>query len=710
MGWVTGWTYRKSHTITPSAGAGQNYQKRIVVHFSAGTDSGEDIYLSGKCKANFGDIRFTNSSGAFLLDHWLDKKVDGNYAIFWVKVSDDLSTYDKKIYIYYGNASALSASNGDATFIFFDDFETNLNRWSCFGLTGLRFSGSNNLGSPLGFGTIADFDGLSPFTLECWFRTSGTGEQPLITRMNLDGNGRGYCLFVINNHIGYELRSNRTPSSDIQIETNVRTINDGNWHHLVASYDGSRQASGIHIYLDGTEEPFTTLVNTLNDTISNPSRFNVATYGGFYYFTGDIDEIVVYTSVLTLVDIVARYNNGEGTEDILGGTVYAHWPLDEGSGGDVVDVSGHPERNLWLVTAGGPMPAWITGIIGAPVPSFDHAYSGTKGAKIPIATLMSHNQLPYDNIAVHVHLYDEMLPVPEYTVFSIDAGEAEVSFIGLITDGDQYEYQLLGINYNSGVPRTIGWHEFITRSSLGLKQFIIDGNIMPVTGVGVWNPVTFLIVAGTSQAVAYWDSIFYTKFVSPEPAHGEWGAEETGSGVTTFIAEDIESSVPEKARTLDDVIYLLAQHPLNVEDALVTLLGSLHLPTSSEDLLVVLSKYFHIPISSEELLEVLTKKFRSVEELVLALSETLHIPISSEDLITSLASFLHIPILSEDMLLVLLAKRILSTEEVILSLLAQRILQGQDTIYERSLLYRSRLMAFPIFGGSHVIQVKGEEG
>jgi hypothetical protein len=44
-----------------------------------------------------------------------------------------------------------------------------------------------------------------------------------------------------------------------------------------------------------------------------------------------------------------------------------------------------------------------------------------------------------------------------------------------------------------------------------------------------------------------------------------------------------------------------------------------------------------------------------------------------------------------------------------MALLAKRTLQGQDIIYERPLLYRTRLMAFPIFGGSHVIQVKGEE-
>ena len=56
----------------------------------------------------------------------------GNVATFWVEVSDSLDT-DKVIYIYYGNSAAESASNGEETFIFFDDFNTD--RWVKTGST-----------------------------------------------------------------------------------------------------------------------------------------------------------------------------------------------------------------------------------------------------------------------------------------------------------------------------------------------------------------------------------------------------------------------------------------------------------------------------------------------------------------------------------------------------------------------------------------------
>jgi len=130
VGWLSGWQYRKSHVINPAAGAGAGYQKRITVYYGSGSDSGENVYLSGKCRLDFGDIRFTKSDGETQLAYWMESKVDGDYARFWVKIEDDLSSDPTTIYIYYGNPSATTTSDGAATFLFFDHFDTlNLDVW-----------------------------------------------------------------------------------------------------------------------------------------------------------------------------------------------------------------------------------------------------------------------------------------------------------------------------------------------------------------------------------------------------------------------------------------------------------------------------------------------------------------------------------------------------------------------------------------------------
>lgn len=133
--WLAGWDYRKSHTIQGSVGAGTDYQIKITVHYPKGVDSGPDVYLDAKCQKNFGDVRFTSADGLTVLNYWVETTTDGDQAVFWVKINDNLD-FNQTIYLYYGNATVSSASNMAATFPFSDDFSgntLNASNWQTFG-------------------------------------------------------------------------------------------------------------------------------------------------------------------------------------------------------------------------------------------------------------------------------------------------------------------------------------------------------------------------------------------------------------------------------------------------------------------------------------------------------------------------------------------------------------------------------------------------
>ena len=123
MAWLSGWENRKSHVINYATGAGTGYQISVTVHFGSGSDSGSDVYLSGNCKTDFGDIRFTDDNGETELDYWMQDMTPSTSAIFWVKINDDLTSSNATIYIYYGNAGASTTSDGEDTFNFFDHFD-----------------------------------------------------------------------------------------------------------------------------------------------------------------------------------------------------------------------------------------------------------------------------------------------------------------------------------------------------------------------------------------------------------------------------------------------------------------------------------------------------------------------------------------------------------------------------------------------------------
>ncbi|BCX14007.1 MAG: hypothetical protein KatS3mg085_539 [Candidatus Dojkabacteria bacterium] len=123
----TNWKYRQVITINnPNSSTLTDFQVKIPVDTSA-------LIASGKLQLNCADVRFTNQSGN-TLSYWISEgfnECNSASTDFWVKV-DNLNIGDNTIYMYYGNPSALPASDGNATFLFFDDFNAislDLSKW-----------------------------------------------------------------------------------------------------------------------------------------------------------------------------------------------------------------------------------------------------------------------------------------------------------------------------------------------------------------------------------------------------------------------------------------------------------------------------------------------------------------------------------------------------------------------------------------------------
>lgn len=119
---ASGYSLVKSHEITGSQdGAQSNYQVKFVIHRGNGTDSGQDVYLNGHSLSWPYDFRFANNTNV-PLSYWIES-YDPDMATVWVKVDGIPASPDAvPIKLYYGKANDAGASNGDATFTFFDDF------------------------------------------------------------------------------------------------------------------------------------------------------------------------------------------------------------------------------------------------------------------------------------------------------------------------------------------------------------------------------------------------------------------------------------------------------------------------------------------------------------------------------------------------------------------------------------------------------------
>ena len=119
-----GWTYRKPITITEQSGSDlNNYQVKLTIDTAS-------LISDGKMNSDCSDMRFVDSDDTTALSYWIeDGTCNSASTIVWVKIPSLAASSSKTIYMYYGNSGATSASNGDNTFDFFDDFEDSVSGW-----------------------------------------------------------------------------------------------------------------------------------------------------------------------------------------------------------------------------------------------------------------------------------------------------------------------------------------------------------------------------------------------------------------------------------------------------------------------------------------------------------------------------------------------------------------------------------------------------
>ena len=114
--WLAGWTNRYPVTVTnPNATALTNYQVKITLP-SAGFD-----YSVGQANGN--DLRVTDADGSTVLKSWTEQfSPSAKTGVMWANVPSIAANASDTLYVYTGNATAPSVSDGKATFTYFSNF------------------------------------------------------------------------------------------------------------------------------------------------------------------------------------------------------------------------------------------------------------------------------------------------------------------------------------------------------------------------------------------------------------------------------------------------------------------------------------------------------------------------------------------------------------------------------------------------------------
>jgi len=158
----------------------------------------------------------------------------------------------------------------------------------------LEFDGSNYVAA----GEAGAFRSEAPCSAAAWiFPTSG---EPSTVLSKIDeGNAyRGYDLILEGGKVASHF-VHHWPDRAFKVVTK-QPVSLQAWHHVALTYDGSRKASGIRIYVDGQpQELDVTTDNTLDGPLETDKPFHIGRRNASAPFRGRIDDVQLYSTTLS---------------------------------------------------------------------------------------------------------------------------------------------------------------------------------------------------------------------------------------------------------------------------------------------------------------------------------------------------------------------------------------------------------------------------
>ncbi|MHA1960479.1 MAG: DUF2341 domain-containing protein [Candidatus Thorarchaeota archaeon] len=283
--WLDGWSFRQSHTISGSTGAGTDYPVLIRVIRDSGSSIQGTIFVDSNCQADYGDIRFTDDDGETVLDCWL-QEYDSYDATFWVEVADDLGS-DQDIFVYYGTSgTSTTTSDADDVFLFYDDFEytdaltnhgwtaagsyidttPNKKVYGSYGMFGN--AGPNPFSNRFmywGPGTDIDYDVM----VHSWVRVEESTDSAEYVLFGEEADGTDvYIATVLQADLG-------SYQSGWEYYTSGDDVSDDTWYELEVGLDFTN--SEFVLFLDGDRQTDLALENDAGATVTEFDKIGSVT-------------------------------------------------------------------------------------------------------------------------------------------------------------------------------------------------------------------------------------------------------------------------------------------------------------------------------------------------------------------------------------------------------------------------------------------------
>jgi len=175
---------------------------------------------------------------------------------------------------------------------------------------GFNFDGVNDYYNG---GNVLDFDGNTPFSFNLWVNPTSISNDMLFWKMNPLLTTSGYICYIYTGNL-LEFALQNSSSNRIYAKTST-AISGSVFSMITITYDGSKDVSGVKIYINGVSDTLTTIDNTLTGSTSNTENLSFGRgESSVNYFGGIMDEVGIWNKELTASEVTELYNSGSGLQ------------------------------------------------------------------------------------------------------------------------------------------------------------------------------------------------------------------------------------------------------------------------------------------------------------------------------------------------------------------------------------------------------------
>jgi len=154
--------------------------------------------------------------------------------------------------------------------------------------------------------------GNGTWTVSAWIRPDSDARMYIVGKQDPVNPFPGWAFLFSNTGNDRKLFVAMRGTGRITVRGTMQ-ISLGVFHHVVCTYDGSMNASGIRLFIDGVEDTVNIELNNLTSGVTNELEFNIGNVGGIIggsaTWGGIIDEVNIFDNVQTPDFIKIAFNS-----------------------------------------------------------------------------------------------------------------------------------------------------------------------------------------------------------------------------------------------------------------------------------------------------------------------------------------------------------------------------------------------------------------